>query len=546
MAHGVGRGVNDHMEVWYAIPSANAANCAKTLPEWRARGYRIALLQDQNNRFEAVADLIVAPFERYRGYGASINHLIRNVVPRSVSIIVTGGDDMYPDMARTAAEIAEEFLQRFPDTFGIMQPVGDRFGSTDSICGSPWIGRAFAQRAYAGSGPYCAEYFQLYEDQELHDVALRLGVLWKRPDLCQLHEHWEREKGSKAPAPEYLKASLARGAESRAIFERRRAADFPGHEPLAHSSLSAPSATEFTRRGGREFPLRPPMKLIGLMPARNEEWIIGLSLSVALRYCDEMIVSDHGSTDATREVIEQVSREHPGRVHLIEDDSAHWSEMRIRGKLLHAARERSATHIALIDADEIISANLLPRIREIYRQGCIAGFAMRLPMISPWAGMERFRTDGAFRAPLHAGFALTPSLSYEIPASGYELHGRIPSRLHDLPMQADGGVMHMQFCSLRRLRAKAVWYKMNEVLRHPGRIDVAELNKQYDWALSPGPTETMRDEWFAPYQGLAATYLNPDAEPWQEEEIAAMLDEHGPERFAGIETHGLLKRLVPT
>ena len=41
------------------------------------------------------------------------------------------------------------------------------------------------------------------------------------------------------------------------------------------------------------------MKLICLMPARNEDWIIGLSARAALMWCDELIVMDHASTDRT-------------------------------------------------------------------------------------------------------------------------------------------------------------------------------------------------------------------------------------------------------
>lgn len=223
-------------EVWLAIPSANPDNCAAVLPEWRARGYRVALLQDKQRRFDALADIIVAPFDQYPGYGRSINYLIREVVPTHAPIIVTGGDDMYPDMAHTASEIARQFLARFPDTFGVMQPVGDAFGNTANICGSPWIGREFAKRAYAGLGPYCRDYFQLYEDQELHDVAQSLGVLWKRPDLCHFHRHWRRARPS-ADAPDYLARSLAKEERSRLLYELRRDRNFPGHEPLPASSI---------------------------------------------------------------------------------------------------------------------------------------------------------------------------------------------------------------------------------------------------------------------------------------------------------------------
>jgi hypothetical protein len=41
---------------------------------------------------------------------------------------------MLPD-PRPAQEIAEAFLARFPDGFGVLQPTGDTMDGTDRICG---------------------------------------------------------------------------------------------------------------------------------------------------------------------------------------------------------------------------------------------------------------------------------------------------------------------------------------------------------------------------------------------------------------------------
>lgn len=545
-------------EVWYAIPTASERNCAETLPEWRARGYRIALLQDKSNRFDADADITVAPFDDYRGYGRSINHLIREVIPASAPIVVAGGDDMFPDMAHTAEEIAAQFLQRFPDTFGVMQPIGDAWENTANICGSPWIGREFARRMYGGRGAYCEEYFQLYEDTELHDVAEALGLLWKRPDLMHFHKQWKRERGSAAVPPAYLEKSLARERESAAIYARRKAAGFPGHEPGDSNALmavaGAPVLASAAGPGGvaespglSATPARPgqpsqAMPLIALMPARNEAWIIGLSLSVALMWCDEAIVYDHASTDATRDIVAEAAREHPGRVRILDGDEPAWNEMRIRRRLMDAAREHGRVRAALVDADEIITANLLPVARDLFARGCVPGFAMRLPMVSPWGGVERVRTDGAFGGFLYAGFEASPGLEYVPAGDGYEMHGRVPAGLVDLdfPLPPGGGVMHMQFASASRLRAKAVWYKMTEALRFARRATPGDLNKQYDWALhEPGATAPMPEAWWGPYRTLAARYLDLKAEPWHAAEVRAMLARHGRERFAGIEMHGV-------
>ncbi len=125
-----------------------------------------------------------------------------------------------------------------------MQPTGDRWGDKngayiDRVAGSAWIGREFCRRAYGGKGPMWHEYFHMFNDQELQEVAIKLGVFWQRPDLIQLHRHWGRGPengiGSAAKMPEFLRT--ANGPDNwrrmKGIFEARKAAGFPGSEVIA-------------------------------------------------------------------------------------------------------------------------------------------------------------------------------------------------------------------------------------------------------------------------------------------------------------------------
>jgi hypothetical protein len=69
----------------------------------------------------------------------------------------------------------------------------------------------------------------------LYDVAMKLGILWQRPDLIHYHEHWGRKPDATTDdMPEFLKAanSTEEWNKAKALYERRRAAGFPGHEPL--------------------------------------------------------------------------------------------------------------------------------------------------------------------------------------------------------------------------------------------------------------------------------------------------------------------------
>jgi hypothetical protein len=217
------------LQIWYAIPSANPPRAEACLAKWKAQGYLTAVLLDEGSPPVAGTDLTVY-VGSYRGYYVSARQLC-DAIGSSAEIVVTGGDDMDPDPRHTAEEIGREFVGRFPDGFGVMQPIGDDLDGTDRICGSPWFGRGWIDRSYGGKGPFCQEYTQFYGDEELLQVTRKLGVLWQQKALVQRHDHWIRPGG-----PE--KTDYQRRNESRwwavdaAVHGRRQAAGWPGHEPL--------------------------------------------------------------------------------------------------------------------------------------------------------------------------------------------------------------------------------------------------------------------------------------------------------------------------
>ncbi len=250
------------MSVWFVIPSIRPNG--GTIPLWRKMGYKVAVLRQG----EPIDCEVQIPTGEYRGWAPSVNLLAKWVVEHDPSAlwIVTGGDDYEPDMRHSPREIAADCERHFAEengwhlhTFGVMQPTGDRWGDTDMarkqygekrgayidrIAGSPWFGREWVNRAYGGNGPMFAGYKHMYADEELKEVAEKLGVYWPRRDLIQLHQHWGRRPGDEfatmADCPEFLHQvnTPQHWHESQKIFVERKAAGWPGHEPLL-TSVSA-------------------------------------------------------------------------------------------------------------------------------------------------------------------------------------------------------------------------------------------------------------------------------------------------------------------
>lgn len=232
------------MSVWLCIPSKRPPEqVAPLLAKWHALGYKIALCRDEAEAGDLECDLMESILP-YPGYSVATNQLVRLVMRQESSAdwFVIGGDDVEPDAAHPAQQIADQCIGYFGGTFGVMQPTGDRWGDTpssrerfgaergayiDRVCGSAWIGREFAQRVYGGRGPLWPGYAHMYADEELQCVAEKLGVLWQRRHLIQLHRHWGRERGLASDMPEFLRKANDEMGKYRQVFEARKAAGFP-------------------------------------------------------------------------------------------------------------------------------------------------------------------------------------------------------------------------------------------------------------------------------------------------------------------------------
>lgn len=268
------------MSVWYCVPSKRAPE-EGTLGKWREMGYKIMVAREEADGY-TIADKTFW-VDKYLGWARSVNLLVRMAmeIDPTAQWFVTGGDDYIPDLVYTPEEIAEQCGSHFYDpllgraaTFGVMQPTGDRWGMgvcctcggcgyfatgpwlcqdcvgtgqsalLDRICGSPWIGREFARRMYGGNGPMFEGYYHNFADEELQQVARRLGVLWQRRDLIHYHRHHARVSDI-ATAPDWIKRindpKRSDWAESQRLFVDRKAAGFPGHQPIGETNATDPT-----------------------------------------------------------------------------------------------------------------------------------------------------------------------------------------------------------------------------------------------------------------------------------------------------------------
>jgi hypothetical protein len=282
------------------------------------------------------------------------------------------------------------------------------------------------------------------------------------------------------------------------------------------------------------------VKLVGILPVRNEDYILGLTLRAALMWCDLVIVLEHCSYDRTSEILDEVLAEEPRRLHIEVNHYSDWHEMEHRQRLLDVARFHHATHIAIIDADEILTGNLLPRIRE-FVEATPKGAMLQVPGYNLRHGINEYHSNGIWgNRWFSAAFPDSPRFGW----AGDRFHSREPGQFQSFrPIrQGQGGVMHLWGASEKRLVAKHRLYRVTERIRWPDK-PVAEIERMYSWATdgsgNKGDTPAEWEfapapiEWWSPYAHLLR-HLDVNAEPWQDAEADRLIAEHGIDYFKGL------------
>lgn len=212
------------LNIWVAWPSVRMEESRALVEEWKAMGYQTAVLVNPPHVDTDIpnADRVIIQ-SQWKGFPIAANILCKET-PGNIIIVV--GDDIYPDKQKTAEELGQEFLQRFPDLFGVMQPTGDDYAAIKECCVSPWIGRRFIEECYENNGPYWEEYFHYWCDRELQEIAMLFEAFQQRSDVSQYHDHWQRREGVKRPP--YLMEALHKHTKDSRLFRERQSKKFPG------------------------------------------------------------------------------------------------------------------------------------------------------------------------------------------------------------------------------------------------------------------------------------------------------------------------------
>lgn len=220
-------------------------------------------------------------------------------------------------------------------------------------------------------------------------------------------------------------------------------------------------------------------RIIGLVPARNEEDKVEFALRALSKFTDAIVFLDDCSTDGTVQVVRDLSE--ACRVEkIIEKPVWHRDEPGDRNRLLAAGRELGGSHFVVIDADEAFTANFLDgdalrtRILSLKPREQLS-----LRWIHLWRSVDHYRIDAPVWSERYKRCIFCDDGSSEY-QSKFIHTSRIPKmkgkriKIED----SDLGLLHFQFVNWSNLELKQRWYRWLEKVRDPEKT-VAAINNKY-------------------------------------------------------------------
>lgn len=280
------------------------------------------------------------------------------------------------------------------------------------------------------------------------------------------------------------------------------------------------------------------MKIVALLPFKNEEWCLPTYLSTVIKIADEIIAIDDGSVDNSANILKTAGAKVYSAEKLKMYNSG-WSEGSIRAELLKLGRESGGTHFLCLDADEAVSNPFIENYRELisYLQ---PGQKIAMQWLALWKSYTHYRHDHTVWSNNWKDFIVMDDgkISYD---SNQHMHvGRTPGQNETswIRLNPDyGTVLHFQFSVYNNFQLKQSWLRCSELIQKPNTHN--EINHKYSITLlddNVGLVE-MPYEWYNGITMPKASNYDPD---WNNEsfvrcdllpEIMNYFNEYGVEFF---------------
>lgn len=259
------------------------------------------------------------------------------------------------------------------------------------------------------------------------------------------------------------------------------------------------------------------MKIITLVPVKNEAWILESALENFSRFSDAIIVADQMSTDGSRDICKKFPK-----VTLIDNAEIGHSN-KVRWMLLDAARKIEGNNLLIsIDADEAISPKLFED--KEFLSSLNKGDVLEFKWIQLWKSFDHYRDDGAWRNSYkQIGFVDDRTSDYLRIEVINDHTNRIPAACGKI-IRPETPLLHYQFIPWEQTQMKQAWYRCSELIARSA--SARKINYKYAPTLDTEcPLKPTPSQWVA---GLKLPFgVERLPASWHHAQILSWFDRHG-------------------
>ena len=273
------------------------------------------------------------------------------------------------------------------------------------------------------------------------------------------------------------------------------------------------------------------MKIIALLPVKNEAWVLDHTLACLSAFCDVVLVNDQQSEDQSKEI----GRRFPKVVWIESTDSKVCEAA--RWQLWDIARQYDGNNLIwCTDADELLSPGRIRAFLERGQPRLTPGTVIDSLYCHVWNSPSRYRSGLGLYAPHHKAIAIVDDRRQD-----YDRSRALPLHEERVPIAAgaarvpvdDPPLLHLQWLLPNRSQMRQAWYRCREWMQQ--ERTAAAINDMYSRTLPEWhvPTEPMPSAWL---EGVTLPGADVDAQPtWQQAEILGWFNSRGVEFFEPLE-----------
>jgi hypothetical protein len=216
------------------------------------------------------------------------------------------------------------------------------------------------------------------------------------------------------------------------------------------------------------------MKVHANVQVKNEAALLKHILPIWKEYpIDKWVFFDDNSYDDTSALIKSVFGR---KARILKGESSRYTPMENRARMLEHSRENEADFVISLDADELLSANILndfPKMLEINSVYNVLYYSYEVV-----GDMSQYRVDSVHNKNFKS-FIMPMSHTGRFESEGLTAHTIKTPPIYLPPvMTKDAGIIHLQTLNQKYYTLKHLWYKHRDYVEYLKSID--EINTTYD------------------------------------------------------------------